>query len=1154
MNVDGRRWVIHRAWRMVDSRRWGISNVWKFAVAMVSKGWKKWEGLISRDWKVAVDGGAFDQYSAPRMSEIWPEAGSYLGHYRLVEKIDEGGMGAVFKAHEAALDRFVAVKVLSPQMAKDAEFVHSFLREARAVAAMNHPNIIQIYFIGQHDEFIYFAMELVEGHAFDRLMRAKNPTPKEWLGYIRQAALGLQYAQNHGVIHRDVKPANLILNELGMVKVTDFGLARNTSAAPEAASSAADTMGTPEYMSPEEAAGDPVDHRSDIYSLGATLYHLLAGKPAFSGSSGTEVMMHQMHTPLPSVRKINPQVPQSVAGVVEKCMAKKPEARFQTYDDLIRGIDDALNKKPATRVHVPQPTSGATFKPQPKGPGAAVWLVIIGIIAAAGFGIYKISEAQKQSRPKPIERPTKSATPPAKTETVRPVTPPVKPPVVTPPVGVAAWVPVDLVPAFNHDAISRKPSGMSEGIAFNGNGVLLTSLARKESGLPGPGVPDDGIVAIPGAEPAGRFVVNTIKGMDSICLTGAGGKRPAPAHVLLRIPMQQRYAKLALLATTTYGSGTINVTLHYTEGADQTAAIHVVDSYDVKNTPGAPHGDAKIALDVQPKDRSWTYALCSYVIAVDPTRLLRGFDLALADVKPQAAASGDEAKFQSNIFAISALHAGRAVAGEQTAISTNVAVAPPVVQTNIAVGIPTPPSNVVAVTPPANVVTSAPPAAPSMPPFRDVAGPVARLIGGLQLDMAESEAQRLAQTSKEGQKILTTEVQNDIRRLLAFRSRTCDGVSDHAGKNVSLQLRSGQRIDAQLVSADSTEIKLRKQFAAGFGETRARWFDILPVSFLPIYASAVDATSGSEMYDYALLLFYLSFNQQARPEDVRRALTSAAERDATLKAGVETHLKWLDEWGAPPPAPTATLDTPATTAQRPDRGIALVAGPSRWNWRCFDIGNACNADVIYTESRAATEEFQNGLGWTTAGWLARNNIAGDFNGIPDDGRVMIADNDPRLAFAVSMPPKKNVILLSGEGGRQPKPVRLDLPADLQGTYRRLSFLHACAGGDAAISAELLYADGTTQTKHLQTLNWETTGRLHDLSPDQVVAIATRSNRITVMSRLEIIAEIIDCDSDKPLVAITLSFESARSARAGAAPSAITAGIFAISGAPVGGTK
>ena len=221
------------------------------------------------------------------MSDLWPEEGAYLGHYRLVKKIDEGGMGAVFKAHESALDRFVAVKVLSPQMAQDEEFVRSFLREARAVAALNHPNIIQIYFIGQHDEYIYFAMELIEGHALDRLMaQPQKPTPRDWLGHIRQAAIGLQYAHNHGVIHRDIKPANLILNELGLVKVADFGLARSVGAANDSSLTAADSMGTPEYMSPEEAANEVVDLRSDIYSLGATLFHLLTGKPPFTGASG----------------------------------------------------------------------------------------------------------------------------------------------------------------------------------------------------------------------------------------------------------------------------------------------------------------------------------------------------------------------------------------------------------------------------------------------------------------------------------------------------------------------------------------------------------------------------------------------------------------------------------------------------------------------------------------------------------------------------------------------------------------------------------------------------------------------------------------------------------------------------------------------------
>lgn len=1073
------------------------------------------------------------------MSVSYPAAGSYLGHYRLVEKLDEGGMGAVFKAHEAALDRFVAVKVLSPQLAQDADFVNRFLREARAVAALNHPNIIQIYFIGQHDDYIYFAMEFVDGYPFDLLVKHRKPTEKDWLGLMRQAALGLQYAHNHGLIHRDIKPSNLMRNELGMVKVADFGLARNTAPGSESAMTAADTLGTPEYMSPEESAGDPVDHRSDIYSLGATLYHLLAGKPPFTGSSGTEILMHQMHTPLPSIRKINSAVSAGAAHFIEKCMAKKPEERYQSYDSVIKAIDNVLHgssaKHPAVKVTTSAAVPHAHTAPAPKGgggPGALTWLVVLAILGAAGFFVFKIAQSQKETDKVLPLAPVATQTT-ATTTAPTPVAPSnavAHPPPVrsAPPTNVqpaVAWVQFDLAPAFNRNVISRKAAGAVDGLLGDGRGVLMTLAARHEASLPGPGVPDSGIIVMPGAVPPGRFQVFVGHGNDCIVMTPSGGKFPNSVSYNLPPQARARFSKLAFLTAAAFGHADLNVVLHYVDATDQRVALQLRDSDRSEPLPA----EVRSAFLVQPKDSAKSYALYAQALSIDPTHVLRGFTLSLGAVQPTTT----ESAFIGAVFAVNALHAPAGTAIATSPASTNeVAVAVPVA-TNVAVAVPPVPA-------PPEVVTNEVAAAVSTNTVRDLAGGVLRMLGQFQFEAANSEAQRLAAASPALDKPLWDLVVEDVRRLLAFKKKTVDAISLHPGRVQSVVLRTGMRVDAPVYDADPDELTIRKPVGVGFAETKYRWSDLSTPSVLQLFAFAADARNNADYYDYALVVLYQALAQQMRPEDARRALVAAGERDAELRAKVEARLKWIDDPSAPAAASVTPVTATPAAAGRPERGILLSLGPVRWNWRCLDLSAACNADIVFTESRAATEEFQpGGLGWTTAGWLARNNIAGDFNGIPDDGRVLMADNDPRLAFAMSLPPRKSSILLSAAGGRQGKPVRLDFPPEAQLKCRQLALLHASTGGDVPVTLELLYADGSSQVRRILVLDWDANTRAHEPTPDQFVAISTRSNKIAVMNRLEMMAELVSCDEDKALAGIVLSVDPSASPRA-------TAGFFGLS--------
>jgi serine/threonine protein kinase len=280
-----------------------------------------------------------DQMNQPSRA---PQTGDVLGQYRLFNVLAIGGMGTVFKAYEAVLERVVAIKILNPQLAHDPEVASHFLREARTVANLDHPNIVKVHNAGQQGELFYFVMELVDGPALEAWRREhRDFPPHEAIGLIRQAALGLQHAHNHGIIHGDIKPANLLLNSQGTVKVADFGLARRFrgEAGPDTAAS---VFGTPEYISPEAVQGRPTDLRSDIYSLGVTLYYLLAGELPFTGKSPDELLhQHLVGTPR-RLTVFNPQVPIMVEQIVARMMARDPLRRYQSYDDLIRALDQAV--------------------------------------------------------------------------------------------------------------------------------------------------------------------------------------------------------------------------------------------------------------------------------------------------------------------------------------------------------------------------------------------------------------------------------------------------------------------------------------------------------------------------------------------------------------------------------------------------------------------------------------------------------------------------------------------------------------------------------------------------------------------------------------------------------------------------------------------
>ena len=272
-----------------------------------------------------------------------------LGGYKLRQRIGRGGMGTVFRALQVSLGREIALKVLSPDLVRDRKFVDQFFREARAAGALNHPHIVQVYDVGQEGDTYYYSMEYIEGGSLeDRLRDEGKLSVDESLEIAWQAAQALEYAEGRHIVHRDIKPDNLMLTEAGQVKIADLGLA--FSMQESASQSGQPILGTPHFISPEQALRREIDIRSDIYSLGATMYRMLTGETLFHGKSAEEIIRKAVkETPVP-IREINPSVPDKVAALVHRMVEKVPEDRFETASDLREAIEQVRGNKTKTIV------------------------------------------------------------------------------------------------------------------------------------------------------------------------------------------------------------------------------------------------------------------------------------------------------------------------------------------------------------------------------------------------------------------------------------------------------------------------------------------------------------------------------------------------------------------------------------------------------------------------------------------------------------------------------------------------------------------------------------------------------------------------------------------------------------------------------------
>ena len=273
-----------------------------------------------------------------------------FGRYEIQGKIGEGAMGVVYRALDHGLGRIVALKMLSSELWGDDEQQRRFAREAEAIGRLSHPNIVTVYDLGEADGHLYMAMELLEGDDLRALMdRQMDIALADRVRVLAQICDGLGYAHSRGVVHRDVKPANIVVTTEGKVKVLDFGLAR--VATRETITRQGIILGTPDYMSPEQATGKPIDQRTDIFSAGAVFYEFLCHEKPFQGKTLHGVLFQIISEEPDALLTLNPELPSRLAAVVHRMLRKDPDERYQALPEVardLRQIHDALGvKRPA---------------------------------------------------------------------------------------------------------------------------------------------------------------------------------------------------------------------------------------------------------------------------------------------------------------------------------------------------------------------------------------------------------------------------------------------------------------------------------------------------------------------------------------------------------------------------------------------------------------------------------------------------------------------------------------------------------------------------------------------------------------------------------------------------------------------------------------
>jgi beta-lactam-binding protein with PASTA domain/predicted Ser/Thr protein kinase len=345
------------------------------------------------------------------------------GRYRIIRKLGTGGMANVYLAEDQELGRRVAIKILNDRHAGDEQFVERFRREAKNAAGLSHPNIVSIYDRGEAEGTYYIAMEYLDGRSLKELIVARGPAPIPLaIDYARQILAALRFAHRNGVVHRDIKPHNIMVGDEGRLKVTDFGIARaGTSQMTEVGS----IIGTAQYLSPEQAKGAPVDQTSDLYSLGIVLYELLTGTVPFNGDTPVEIAMKHLSTVPPEPSTLRPEVPEDLDAIVVRSLGKTPEERYGSAEEMdadlarvARGVAISHETEEAatqilSRPTQPMPTAATVVQPRRPHPPPPVyydydeepvrrrpiwpWLLALIFIALAGLaGWFAWTQVQDQ--------------------------------------------------------------------------------------------------------------------------------------------------------------------------------------------------------------------------------------------------------------------------------------------------------------------------------------------------------------------------------------------------------------------------------------------------------------------------------------------------------------------------------------------------------------------------------------------------------------------------------------------------------------------------------------------------------------------------------------------------------------------------------------
>ena len=300
--------------------------------------------------------------------------------YEVEELVGAGGMSSVYRAHDRLLDRKVALKVMHQHFGEDPEYVERFRREARSVASLAHPNVVTVIDRGEQDGRQFIVFEYIDGENLKQLIQRRGAAPvKTALELAKQIAQALSFAHQQGLVHRDVKPQNVLLNGDGTAKVTDFGIARSLDVQ-HGMTQTGTVLGTSDYIAPEQAQGQAVDEQTDVYSLGVVLYELLTAEVPFPGESFVAVAMRHINEPPPLLRDSRPDVPPRVEAVVQKAMAKNPADRFKSMAELCAELDACLAEL-STGTH-----TVAVAPARPRRRGASPWPVIAAVLVLIAIG------------------------------------------------------------------------------------------------------------------------------------------------------------------------------------------------------------------------------------------------------------------------------------------------------------------------------------------------------------------------------------------------------------------------------------------------------------------------------------------------------------------------------------------------------------------------------------------------------------------------------------------------------------------------------------------------------------------------------------------------------------------------------------------------